>query len=182
MSIALFGGSFDPPHIGHVRIALAALTTLEIDKLIIVPAYRNPLKHSIRAHSEKRVEWLKTIFAPYTKIEISDFEIRHKRPVYTIETVEHYEALGDKIYLIIGADNLETLPKWDRFELLKKKVTFVVATRQGYDVPKDMISLIVNEPISSTLFRDSLSIPLGFNKTLENDIYKYYKENHESTH
>ena len=180
MNIALFGGSFDPPHFGHIQIVLAALSTLEIDKLIIVPAYRNPLKDSICANGMKRIEWLKTIFKSYPKVEISDFEVSQNRPVYTIETVLHYKTATDKIFLILGADNVEKLSQWHQFDLLKNEVTFVVATRDNHHVPTDMITLKINEPISSTLFRNSFD-SLGLEETVENEIITYYKENYEST-
>lgn len=181
MRLALFGGSFDPPHIGHVRIALEAFSTLGIEKLIIVPAYRNPFKHTINAPSEMRLSWLKQIFAPYPNIEISDFEIKQQRPVFTIETVRHYKKEGDTFYLIIGADNLSTLDKWNQYEDLVKEVEFVVASRGDTPIPKGMLQLEINEPISSTMFRDSFG-SLGLDEEIEKNIINYYKEHHESTH
>jgi len=180
MKLALYGGSFDPPHRGHLCVALKALECLECDQLIIVPAFRNPFKNSIVADGELRLRWLKKIFAPYPRVTISDFEIRHHRSVYTIETVRHYATQCEKLYLIIGADNLESLPLWHEYETLKTIVTFVVATRNAIPIPEGMIALVVNEPISSTDFRTSLC-PLGLPKSIENEITHYYKEHHEPT-
>ncbi len=180
MKLALYGGSFDPPHIGHVRVALKALETLEIDRLIIVPAYRNPFKPSIFADGVHRVQWLKQIFAPYPNIEISEYEVNAARCVYTIETVEHYAKTYDTLYLIIGADNLETLNAWHEVEKLKKMVTFVVATRNAIAIPSGMITLEVDAPISSTDFRTSFG-SLGLEENIEHDIITYYKEHYEPT-
>jgi nicotinate-nucleotide adenylyltransferase len=176
--LALYGGSFDPPHAGHVCVALKALDVLDIDKLIIVPNFRNPFKSSECADGAVRIAWLKKIFEPYSKIEISDFEVSAHRSVPTIETVEHYAPTGEKLYLIIGADNLSSLPKWHAYEKLCQKVIFVVATRDNIAIPEGMITLNVNESISSTHFRDRLT-SLGLEHTIENDIITYYKEHYE---
>jgi nicotinate-nucleotide adenylyltransferase len=179
MKLALYGGSFDPPHAGHVRIVNEALRILPVNRLVIVPASRNPFKATVRADSTVRYKWLKTIFADYTNVEISDFEIQQNRSVPTIETVKHYAALCDEIYLIIGADNLEKLHEWHRFEELNRMVHWVVATRGCIPIPKNMISLSINEEISSTDFRSSFN-SLGLDPNIENDIITYYKELNES--
>ncbi len=176
--LALYGGSFDPPHAGHVHVALKALDVLDIDKLIIVPNFRNPFKSAECAEGAVRIQWLKKIFEPYEKIEISDFEISLHRSVPTIETVEHYAPTGEKLYLIIGADNLSSLPQWHDYEKLSQKVIFVVATRDNIAIPSGMVILDVNEAISSTHFRDQFT-SLGLEHTLENDIITYYKEHYE---
>ncbi|HEX5624328.1 MAG TPA: nicotinate (nicotinamide) nucleotide adenylyltransferase [Sulfuricurvum sp.] len=179
MKLALYGGSFDPPHIGHVHVALKALESLDIDRLIIVPAFRNPFKSSIVAEGMQRIQWLKRIFAPYSNIEISDFEINLNRSVRTIETVLHYAPACEKLYLIIGADNLETLNQWYEYEKLCRLVTFVVAQRDEIPVPPEMLRLDVNETMSSTHFRQQFT-PLGLDSEIENDIITYYKEHNES--
>lgn len=176
--LALYGGSFDPPHAGHVHVALKALDVLDIDKLIIVPNFRNPFKSFECADGAQRIKWLKQIFEPYEKIKISDFEVNLHRSVPTIETVEHYAPTGEKLYLIIGADNLSSLPQWHEYEKLCQKVIFVVATRDNIAIPNGMVTLEVNEAISSTHFRDQFT-SLGLEHTIENDIITYYKEHYE---
>ena len=176
--LALYGGSFDPPHIGHVHVALKALDVLDIDRLIIVPNFRNPFKSSVCADGAVRIRWLKKIFEPYAKIEISDFEVKMHRSVPTIETVEHYAPGNEKLYLIIGADNLSSLQQWHEYEKLCQKVIFVVATRDNIAIPDGMVILDVNEERRSTHFRDHFS-SLGLEETLEKDIITYYKEHNE---
>ena len=176
--LALYGGSFDPPHIGHVRVALKALDVLDIDRLIVVPNFRNPFKTSACADGALRIEWLKKIFEPYEKIEVSDFEVNMHRSVPTIETVEHFAPKNEKLYAIIGADNLSSLSQWHNYEKLCQKVIFVVATRDDITIPPGMITLEVNEESRSTHFRDRFT-SLGLEKGLEKDIITYYKEYHE---
>ncbi|MDP1784914.1 MAG: nicotinate-nicotinamide nucleotide adenylyltransferase, partial [Sulfuricurvum sp.] len=123
-------------------------------------------------------KWLTEIFEPYEKIEISDFEIKMHRSVPTIETVEHYAPMDEKLYLIIGADNLPSLTQWHDYEKLCQKVIFVVAARHGIPIPEGMVVLDVNEAISSTHFREQFT-PLGLGNDIEKDIITYYKEHYE---
>jgi len=178
MKLALYGGSFDPPHAGHVGVVTEALKTLPVDKLVIVPAERNPFKPSVRAEGEVRLRWLRNIFRGYSKVEISDFEIAQKRSVYTVETVRHFAPLCDELYLIIGADNLESLHQWHCFEELDASVRWVVASRGGIPIPEYMIELRVDVPVSSTDFRTRFA-SLGLSSEIENEIITYYKERNE---
>ncbi|MDP2849825.1 MAG: nicotinate (nicotinamide) nucleotide adenylyltransferase [Sulfuricurvum sp.] len=175
MKLALYGGTFDPPHAGHVAVVLKALEVLSIDKLIIVPASRNPFKPFAAVEGTIRYEWLREIFSPYEKVEISDFEIAQQRSVYTIETVKHYAPVCDELYLIIGADNLEKLSSWHCFYELNAMVHWVVATREGREIPQNMIRLNIDVPISSTDIRTSFS-SLGLEPNIEKKIITYYKE------
>ncbi len=177
--IALFGGSFDPPHLGHVRVVDEALKTLNIKKLIIVPAYLNPFKTKSVAPASLRFKWLCKIFEYYENVEISDFEIKQNRSVATIETVKHFKNLEScRIFVIIGADNLHSLKQWHRYEELQSLVDFVVAHRDAVEIPKEYIDLHVNAPVSSTALRETLDhmlIPVS----VSNEINTYYKEHNE---
>ncbi len=175
MKIAIFGGSFDPPHKGHLSIVQEALKNLSIDLLIVVPAYRNPFKHSFAAPPKVRLQWLKKIFAPYKKVRICDYEIRQNRPTYTIETVEYLRRkyAPKKIYLIIGSDNLSTLHKWHQYRRLRRLVEFIVATRRGYKA-KRFKRLAMDIPISSTALRvhpQKRYLP----KIVANEIIDFYR-------
>jgi nicotinate-nucleotide adenylyltransferase len=177
MNIALYGGSFDPPHIGHVRVGEAALAGLPIDRLIIIPAYQNPLKQKVCVPAAKRLEWLKMLFAQMPKVEISDFEILQNRSVYTIETVKHFRNHCETVYLIIGADNLENLLQWHRYEELNTLVTWVVralATSIGWNDPAGC-----DVPISSTECRVLQRSP-GIDPAIDHEIITTYKEIYES--
>lgn len=98
MKIALFGGSFDPPHNGHNSVVLEALEKLDIDKLIIMPTYINPFKQSFSADEKQRFLWVKKLWGHLPKVEICDFEIRQKRPVPSIESVKYLYKLVNFIF------------------------------------------------------------------------------------
>ncbi len=156
-SIALFGGSFDPPHIGHKAIVEAALNLKDIDKVIVMPAFLNPFKSESHLTATQRLKLVKEMFKDEKKVEVSDFEVLQKQKVASITTVKHLLQKYDSIYLIIGADNLASLKKWQDYEELKKLVTFVVAKRDNIEIPEKYIILDVDENISSTEIRGKIA-------------------------
>jgi nicotinate-nucleotide adenylyltransferase len=174
-NIAIFGGSFDPPHLGHVEIVNKALKELDIDKLIIMPNYLNPLKKTFHAPANLRLKWLKKIFKS-PKVEVSDFEIKQNRPVYSIETIKKFRPK----YFIIGSDNLKTLDKWKDIDEILKFTELVVAKRGEVDL--DLLKkynikkvLKVKVPISSTEIRNCNFKYLP--KQIENEIKEFYGQN-----
>ncbi len=176
MKTAIFGGSFDPVHLGHIEIVKKALENLDIDKLIIMPNYLNPLKNSFSAPPKLRLKWLKEVFKNFDKVEVSDFEIKQNRPVFSIETVKKFKPT----YFIIGSDNLKTLDKWKNIDELKNMLQFVVASRGKID--KDLLKkhniqkiLKINIPISSTEIRNCNFKYLP--KEIESEIKEFYGQN-----
>lgn len=175
-NIALFGGSFDPPHVGHEMIVKALLEFKDIDKVVIMPTFLNPFKSKAHAPSQLRLKWLKEIFGSYQNVLIDDFEVKQKQKVPTIQSVEYLLKKYEKIYLVIGADNLSSLHKWDKYDELKSMVTFVVAHRDKIEIPEDFIDLNVNVDISSTQLREHLELSKLPQKCAKK-IAKYYKDN-----
>ncbi|MCK9454943.1 MAG: nicotinate (nicotinamide) nucleotide adenylyltransferase [Sulfurimonas sp.] len=179
-TIALFGGSFDPPHIGHEAIVKALINFKDIDKVIIMPTFLNPFKSKFHAPASLRVEWLKKIFDEFENVEVSEYEVLKKRAVTTIESVEYLLKSYKKIYLIIGADNLSSIDRWSRYDELKELVTFVVVPRDDIEISEHFLRLDVNENISSTELRDNIEIS-KLPKKCAKEIYKFYKENYCKT-
>ncbi|TKI68482.1 nicotinate (nicotinamide) nucleotide adenylyltransferase [Sulfurimonas crateris] len=175
-TIALFGGSFDPPHIGHEAIVKALINFKEIEKVIVMPTYLNPFKSTFYAPASLRVEWLKEIFKEYKNVEISEYEVLQKRAVSSIKSVKHLLESYRKIYLVIGADNLFSLHKWDRYDELKELVTFIVVPRDNIEIPEQFLRLDVDEKISSTNLRECIEIS-KLPKKCAKEIYNFYKEN-----
>ena len=176
MNIALFGGSFDPPHLGHDSVVKMALNTLEIDKLIIMPTFINPFKTHFSASPNMRIKWVEKIWGNLPKVEISDFEIKQNRPVPTIESVRYLQNLykTENFYVIIGADHLDTLHLWDDFDELCKRAKFVIASRNHIKIPPNLAKLNTNVDISSSQIRtnpDIMSIPT----VVQNEIIQFYK-------
>jgi nicotinate-nucleotide adenylyltransferase len=174
-TVALYGGSFDPPHIAHVAIVKALREKKFIDKVVVMPTFLNPFKSKFIAPAELRLTWLKEIFQVYKDVIVSSFEVDLGEKTPTITTVEHLLKTYEKVYLVIGADNLTSLTSWYKYEELKEKVTFIVATRDEIEIPSGYIQLPVDEDISSSALRMSIDrTKLPKQNALE--IEQYYKE------
>lgn len=160
MTAALFGGSFDPPHLGHDAIIRAALSELPIDKLYVVPAFLSPFKDSTLCPAEKRLEWMRKLCFSLERTEVLDFEIRQQRPTPTIETVIFIQTqltpAPDKLFLIIGSDQLEKFHLWERHQELLARCELVVATRDEDATDRTMKQLKVDVPVSSSTLRRHL--------------------------
>ena len=111
MKIALFGGSFDPPHAGHDAAVKAILSGLKPDLLVIMPSFLNPFKKSFSAPPQLRLRWCRALWSDAPHVEVSDYEISQNRPVPTIQSVkfllEKYGTSG-KIAAEMAASASET--------------------------------------------------------------------------
>lgn len=174
-TVALFGGSFDPPHIGHEAIVKALNTLDQIDKVVIMPTFLNPFKSKFYAPASLRVKWLREAFGEYTKVEISEFEVNQQKKVPTIESVLYLLESYKKVFVVIGADNISSLHKWYRYNELKDLVTFIVASRDDIEIPSEFLRLEVREDVSSTILRDSIDLD-KLPKRCAKEIYRFYKE------
>ena len=132
--IGLFGGSFDPVHLGHTMVARAALVEVELDRLFIIPAAQSPFKpEQSPAPAADRLAWLRLAFGDEPRCEIDAQEIERAGVSYSIDTVRDYVErfpAADLFYLI-GADHVPTLPEWREAAALADAVSFVVVPRPG---------------------------------------------------
>ncbi len=160
-TIALFGGSFDPPHFGHKSVVEEALKILDIDKLIVVPTFLNPFKKSSFFTAKERLNLTKELFKDFDRVVVDNYEIEEQRATPTAQTLKYFQQKYNVEYLIIGADNLEDIEKWHKFEWLNSQITWVVATRKGYEIKsnklRDVKILEVEADISSTQIRNKES-------------------------
>ena len=177
-TIALFGGSFDPPHIGHEAVVKALIKLEYLDKIIIMPTFLSPFKSNFFAPSELRLKWLKTIFSKNKKIIIDNYEVNLMQQIPTIQTVNYLLKSYEKIFVVIGADNLQTLKNWQQFNELKKKVQFIVASRDQITIPKNFIKLHVDEKVSSSDLR-KVTDKTKFTTICADEIAQYYYKHKE---
>lgn len=129
------GGSFDPVHLGHLCAAQDALEHMELDKILFVPAAQAPLKQAgVRASDAHRLGMLRCALEHFDRFEVSDFEILKGGVSYTLETVRHFRQVypHDRLFWIIGADQLARLHLWMRAEELVRLVEFVCLERPGH--------------------------------------------------
>ena len=114
--IALFGGTFDPIHLGHTAVAAAAGEHIGTEKIMFVPARRSPLKAFFpEASDEDRLAMIGLAISGNSGFEVSNYELKKAGPSYTLETIRYFRqqlGSGVLIYWLAGADMLEDLPHW----------------------------------------------------------------------
>lgn len=133
--IALFGGSFDPVHHGHLILAHDALDAFALDRIYFIPAGCAPLRDEApSASSEERLNLLRLATSDEERFGVLDLEIRRGGTSYTVDTVRELrrEWAGDRLYWIIGADQLRQLDQWHEVSRLAQLCTFLVMSRPGY--------------------------------------------------
>ncbi len=179
MKIALFGGSFDPPHTGHEKIVRSVLANLNIDLLVIMPTFLNPFKEKFSAPPNLRLKWVEKLWGNLEKVRICDFEILQNEKVPSIKSVNFLLSKYPKseIYLIIGADNLANLDKWHKFDELKNLVKFVVFARGGVEIPNqihgvNLQKMDLNVNMSSSFFRSNLKGEIP--NLIKDEVIKFY--------
>jgi len=144
--IGIFGGAFDPLHIGHYIIANVALDELKLDKLFIVPTFISPFKYR-RGDNDAgfRFNILKKVFKSNHRIEISDYEINKKQISYSINTINYFcDKFNASPYFIIGEDNFVSIKKWKNSEEIIEKVKFAVYPRS---IKNEGVKNIANKEI-----------------------------------
>jgi nicotinate-nucleotide adenylyltransferase len=133
-TIGLFGGSFDPVHLGHLLVALAAREELALDRLFFIPAAQSPFKPANQpASGEIRVRLLRLALAGCNWAEIDDQELKRGGLSYTSDTLRQYAAryAGARLFYLIGADHVYQLPNWRDPAELARLAEFVVIPRPG---------------------------------------------------
>ena len=191
MAIALYGGSFDPIHIGHLITATNAVETYNLDKVIFIPSHITPLKdRDLEASDTDRFEMIQRSIKNNSKFIVSDYEINNDGVSYSYNTVKYFKDnyRDEKIYFIIGTDRAKDLKKWYNIEELSKLVTFIFVARDGEKlediVEKDgfykgidyeiMISPIIE--ISSSLIRNRIKQNKKIDYMITDNCKSYIEE------
>jgi nicotinate-nucleotide adenylyltransferase len=134
MKLGLFGGSFDPVHLGHLLVAQATIEELALDRLFLIPAAQSPFKTDQQhADGAARLRLLRLALAGRADCEVDDQELRRGGISYTIDTLRDYARRFPQaqLFYLIGADNVASLPKWREAQELAKLAEFVAIPRPG---------------------------------------------------
>jgi nicotinate-nucleotide adenylyltransferase len=168
VKVCLFGGTFDPPHNAHFIIAEAIRESLDLNKIVFVPAYHPPHKfeHKPVTSVEHRLAMLHLCIDDQPQFEISEVEIKRGGVSYTIDTIREVKRTqgirSEDLHFLIGSDSLAEFKSWKRWEDILSESRVIVARRPRFekkDIDPDLISRVhfLNLPrmeISSTEIRD----------------------------
>ncbi|MDE7280494.1 MAG: nicotinate (nicotinamide) nucleotide adenylyltransferase [Ruminiclostridium sp.] len=186
--VGIFGGAFDPPHLGHVRLAELCAERLGLEELLIVPTYRSPHKPTPLTGYEHRTEMCRRAFTKKI-FTVSDIEKKLDGIGYSIDMLRAVKPMygkGTKFFLIIGGDMLFSFKSWFKYESILKECTVTAAAREE-DSYTDMCELaaelghvkVLNLPVtelSSTEIRERLKKGESTEGLLSKEVYDYIRE------
>ena len=138
MRTALFGGTFDPIHHGHLILAREALEQFALDRVVFIPAALSPFKLTTQpAPPELRAAMVRAAIAGEPRFECDDSETLRAGPSFSVDTVEAWRARapGDELFYFIGQDNVRDLPAWRRWPELREMTQFIVFERDFAAAP-----------------------------------------------
>ncbi len=193
MATILFGGSFNPVHMGHLAMAKASLKRIPYADFIWMPAACSPFKTNQNlAEEQHRYAMCQLIAQDDPRMRVSDLEFTMEKPSYTIHTVKKLlEKKQDKLYFLCGADAFLSLFRWKNIEELAKLVTFLVANRE--ELPRETLEQQRNSlekiggkvvfldmepwPVSSTEIRETIKTNPSGHKFIHPKVLRYIQEN-----
>jgi nicotinate-nucleotide adenylyltransferase len=132
--ICVFGGAFDPVHIGHLMVAQDVREKKGFERILFVPCNLPPTKESTGASAEERIDMLSLATTPDPAFELSDMEVRREGRSYTVDTLEETRSefgSGRPIFLLVGMDQLNVIESWHRPERIVQLCTILAVHRPG---------------------------------------------------
>lgn len=155
--IAIFGGSFDPPHLGHVFLAAFALSRANVEKVLVLPVFQHAFGKPLSAYSH-RVEMCCLAFKDLRRVEVSELEMELGGVSRTLRLIDAVAARypAHKLRTLVGADILAERNAWQDFEEIEQKAELLVAGRSGHAAPSGHASPLLPE-ISSSEIRAALA-------------------------
>ena len=196
MKLGIYGGTFSPIHMGHVRAAEAFLDAMALDRLLVIPTAVPPHKAEVAgADAAARLAMTRLAFADSdARLAVSDYEISREGKSYTVYTLEHFTAPETTLYLLVGTDMFLTLGKWFRAEDIFRLADIVLMRREtdagltgllsetaaGYRARFGARIHEIDEPplvISSTELRERLRAGLPTGGMLPDAVAEYIAKN-----
>jgi nicotinate-nucleotide adenylyltransferase len=143
-AVGILGGSFNPVHLGHVRLAEELQARCAFDPLWVVPAKSPPHKPPYEAPDKDRLEMVQLAFGQVPGARVSTFELDSPGPSYAIRTIEHFtrQHPGAPLYFVLGDDAFNDLPRWYAFPDVMEACNYIVVTRAGWDTGDGEESLL----------------------------------------
>ncbi len=181
MKIGIFGGSFDPIHIGHIQVAKKIKDKFRLDKIIFIPTFKTPQKEFTieNIDAKVRLKMIKLALKEYgfKNLEVSDIEIKRKGTSYTFDTLIQLKKKypNDQLYLLMGSDRYLTFDSWYKYEKIKEMVEIIVYHRNGYEL-KDNKNILYLDGEDYDFSSKQIKENLELNK-LPKSVLKYIAKN-----
>lgn len=182
--IGFFGGTFDPPHLGHLFLAKSAIKNLELDKLVFSVANLSPAKEAKPpvAAASKRFKMVQLMIEGQEKMIVSDYEIQTGGLSYTINLVNELrnQYPDDKLFMIVSNDVLNVLDTFRESQKILKECTVAVGSRASYALNATIDHVFFENnflPISSTELRYALKLDRSSNEFLDAKVFDYIIQN-----
>ncbi|WP_409301805.1 nicotinate-nucleotide adenylyltransferase [Peribacillus sp. SCS-155] len=182
--IGILGGTFDPPHIGHLIVANEVFHALQLDEIRFMPNHTPPHKRKTNKVSDSdRLNMLKIAVKDHPGFFVEEIELHRDGASFTYDTMVELNSLEPEssFYFIIGADMIEYLPKWHKIDELLQLVQFVGVKRPTYNDVTEYPVRMVDIPemvISSSMIRDKIWNRQTIKYLLPDSVIKYIEENH----
>ena len=190
MKVCLFGGTFDPPHLGHLIIAQTIFEAENFDQIVFVPAYQPPHKNGMKISPvDQRLEMLKIAISENPNFVMSDLEIQRKGLSYSIDTIIEYKKQNNlssnELFYLMGSDSLKQFKKWKDTKRIIDESRVIVAIRPGFrpsDIPnwilaKIQFASIPRIEISSTTIRDRWIDDKTIRYMVTESVWQYINKN-----
>ncbi len=186
--IGIYGGSFDPPHKGHLLLAKNLKEKCGVDRVLIIPAATSPFKEKTTASENDRIEMCKLMFTD-SCFEISDIEIKRGGKSYTVDTLKQIKTLypESELFLFMGEDMLLSFNKWYKYEEIlslckiaavcrnEDKENLSLMRKFAETLNKDRVSIFDCDPIEVSSSEIRSSLEKGECLNITEDVYKYIK-------
>lgn len=195
--IALFGGSFNPIHNGHVNLVKETAEKNGIDRVYVIPTFISPFKKDSAgfvADGKDRLEMCRLTFSKLPYVTVSDWELSQSEVSYSVNTVEHFreEFPEDELFFIMGSDMLLSFDKWHKWQDILKMCTVIAASREdgGSDIErlrekaaqlsrfgKVIVTEITAFELSSSEIREKIIKNCDLSCYMDKNVVKYIEEN-----
>ena len=190
MKVCLFGGTFDPPHLGHLIIAQTIFEAENFDQIVFVPAYQPPHKNGMKISPvDQRLEMLNIAIKENPNFIMSDLEIERKGLSYSIDTIMEYKKQNNlssnELFYLMGSDSLRQFKKWKDPKMIIDESRVIVAIRPGFrpsDIPnwilaKIQFASIPRIEISSTTIRERWGNDKTIRYMVTESVWQYINKN-----
>lgn len=190
MKVCLFGGTFDPPHLGHLIIAQTIFEAENFDQIVFVPAYQPPHKNRMKISPvNQRLEMLNIAIKENPNFIMSDLEIERKGLSYSIDTIMEYKKQNNlnsnELFYLMGSDSLRQFKKWKDPKMIIDESRVIVAIRPGFrpsDIPnwilaKIQFASIPRIEISSTTIRERWVNDKTIRYMVTESVWQYINKN-----